>query len=178
MCKNIESIYIFVTYYYNLPHDSTIFCMTKQGEANKTKLTDFDFVGEGHFSFDDMLHLAYLEGQKDFQKDLIKKLERGLQTSAGFSSLYREKLKDLEIEVEDMFLKILNFDEFECLVLLSDKDYYEKSKRWVAYNISRELNESIGDINILFSLMPHSDKVEQDKITSEGFHFKYDGKQL
>ena len=150
--------------------------MTYKSSDSNAKLMDFSFVGDQHLSIDEMLHIAYLEGQKDFKKDIIKMIENNLQTSAGFSSLFLKKLEEKSIEVKDMFLRILDFTEFECLVLMSDKDYYTKDKRWEAYNISRNLNESIDNINIKFSLMPYSDELKSDTIASEGFYFKYDSK--
>lgn len=140
---------------------------------NTTRLFDFDFIGDTHFSVDDMLEVAYLEGKNDFQKELKNQINNGLQTSAVTSSLFKEKLDDKKVCVKNMFLRILDFAEFECLVILSDKDYYEKSKRWAAYKIARELNENLDDIDIKFSLMPFSDKIESNKISSEGFYFKY-----
>lgn len=147
--------------------------MSKQ--AKKAKLLDFDFVGEEHFSLEDMLHNAYLEGKKDFQKELVQKLQKGLQHSAVTSSLFKEKLKDAEITVKDMFLRIVDFSDFECLVVIDDPDYYDKDKRWKAYGISRNINENIDDININFSLMPFSEEMSKDTMISEGFCYKYAG---
>ena len=144
---------------------------------NNPKLLDFNFVGDAHFSYEDMLHHAYLEGKKDFQKELISKMQNGLQTSAMTSSLFKEKLKDQNIEVKDMFLRILDLTEFECLVLLSDKDYFSKEMRWNAYAIARNLNNKIDEIDIKFTLMPYSDDIRKDIISSEGYCFKYDAKE-
>jgi len=141
--------------------------------VNDPKLLDFNFVGDEHFSFEDMLHHAYLEGKKDFQKELISKMQNGLQTSAMTSSLFKEKLKEQNIEVKDMFLRILDLTEFECLVLISDKAYYSKEMRWSAYNIARNLNNRIDEIDLKFSLMPYSEYIKKDTITSEGYCFKY-----
>ena len=141
--------------------------------ANKNKLTDFSFVEGNQLSIDDMLEIAYNEGQKDLHKDFKKGLEKNLQTAAALSSLFKNNLSERKIRVENMFLRILTYSDFECLVLISDKDYYTKSKRWEAYNISRDLNAKIEDIDIQFSLMPSSEDVKKSSITSEGFYFKY-----
>lgn len=148
--------------------------MTDNNSATKGKLQDFNFVGDGHFSLEDMLHVAYLEGKKDYQKDLLNTVNQGLQTSAVTSSLFKEKLKSKDIQVIDMYLRVIDFSEFECLVIISDKDYYTKTKRWEAYNISRNLNASIDKVDIKFSLMPFSEEMKTDSISSEGFYFKYD----
>lgn len=138
---------------------------------------DFSFVGDNQLSIDDMLEIAYNEGQKDVHKDFKKGLEKNLQTTAAFSSLFKNKLSEKEIKVENMFLRILSYSEFECLVVISDKDYYAKNKRWDAYNISRNLNAKIGEIDIQFSLMPDSEEIKKANITSEGFYFKYASEQ-
>lgn len=143
----------------------------------KTKLFDFDFVGDDHFSYEDLLHQVYLQGKKDYEKELVSKLKNGLQTSALTSSLFREKLEAIGIKVTDMFLRIIDLSEFEALVVLSDEDYYVKDKRWNAYKISRNLNSTIDDLDIKFSLMPFSDKIVEDTIKSEGFFFKYVDKE-
>jgi len=148
------------------------FIMT-DNTANKNKLLDFSFVEGNQLSIDDMLEIAYNEGQKDVHKNFKKGLEKNLQTAAALSSLFKKKLSEREIMVENMFLRILSFSEFECLVLISDKDYYTKSKRWEAYNISRNLNANTDEIDIQYSLMPGSEEVNKTSITSEGFYFKY-----
>lgn len=147
-----------------------------ENSINNPNLLDFNFVGDEHFSFEDMLHHAYLEGKKDFQKELISKMQNGLQTSALTSSLFKEKLKEQKIEVKGMFLRILDLSEFECLVILDDKHYYTKDLRWKAYSIARNLNNNIDEVNIKFSLMPYSEDLKNDKITSEGYCFKYGSK--
>jgi hypothetical protein len=72
-----------------------------------------------------------------------------------------------------MFLRILDFAEFECLVVIADADYYDKKKRWGAYAISKILNNNIDEIDIKFSLMPFSEQIVGETITAEGFCFKY-----
>lgn len=140
---------------------------------NNGKLQDFDFIGEEHFSMEEMLKEAYLEGQKDLKRDIKNKLNKGLQTSAVTSSLFKEKLEDSGMKVKNMFLRISDLVEFECLAIISDENYFDQSKRWNAYAIARDLNQNLDDLEIKFSLLPFSEKIEQEKITSEGFYFKY-----
>lgn len=145
-----------------------------ENTVKNPKLLDFNFVGdEDHFSYADMLHHAYLEGKKDFEKELVAKMQNGLQTSAMTSSLFKEKLKEQNIEVKDMYLRILDLTEFECLVLISDENYYTKEKRWNAYGIARNINSNIDEVDIKFSLMPYSEDLKKDSISSEGYCFKY-----
>ena len=59
-----------------------------ENSVNDPKLLDFNFVGDEYFSLEDMLHVAYLEGKKDYQKDLLNKVNQGLQTSAVTSVSY------------------------------------------------------------------------------------------
>ena len=70
------------------------FIMT-DNTANKNKLLDFSFVEGNQLSIDDMLEIAYNEGQKDVHKNFKKGLEKNLQTAAALSSLFNVALNSL-----------------------------------------------------------------------------------
>jgi len=145
--------------------------MSETAENRGSRLIDFDFIGNS-FNQEDMLG-AYLEGRKDVQKEIESLIKNRLQTTAISSSLLREKLREILVNVRDMYLRIVDLKNFECLVIIDDEDFYNKEKRWDAYKAGRNVNDSIDDIDLTFSIMPFSENLLKDKITAEGFYFKY-----
>lgn len=151
--------------------------MSDQRAKKESILVDFELIGNEHFDISDLLHEAYLEGKKDYQKELKEKIQSGLQISAAVTSLFRSKLQELGTNVTDMFLRVEGFKEFEALVVIEDAQYYDKVKRWNAYNLAKTLNDGIDELDLNFSLMPHSENLQPDIIKSEGFYFKYASKK-
>lgn len=143
---------------------------TKQAKKESV-LIDFNTVGENILP--DEIIDAYLAGKKHFVKEIKEKITHGLQTSAVASGLFKLKLDQISINVKDMYLRINDLEDFESLVIIEDKDYYDKEKRWKVYDISREVNKGLSELNINFSLMPFSDDIKDELITSEGYIFKY-----
>ena len=72
-----------------------------------------------------------------------------------------------------MYLKVINYNTFKCLVVVDNEDFYPKGKRWNAYKISEQINGTNSRIDLTFSFMSNSDDLVIDNITSDGFIFKY-----
>lgn len=125
------------------------------------------------FTADEVL-TAYTKGKDSVENQIKKQIFNGLEVSSVSSSYLWEKLKSLSIEIIDMYLRISDVDEFDSLVVLKDKDFYNKEKRWKAYEIAQELNSGIKQLDIKYSFMPMSEYIDVNLIFSEGFVFKYD----
>lgn len=129
-------------------------------------------VVDSQFTADEVLN-AYFKGKKSVMIELKELIKNGLQISSVSSNYLFEKLKNESIKVEDMYLRFVTPKEFDTLVIIADKDYYDKEKRWNAYKYAREINKSI-DLSLNFSFIPHSDEINDSIIASDGFMFKYD----
>ncbi|WP_438423066.1 hypothetical protein [Aquimarina macrocephali] len=136
-----------------------------------TKILNFNPVDKSYTS-DDVLD-AYLKGKSEMDRKIKEKIITGLQTSAMTSNLVYEKLKNIKVDIKEMYLRLVDLDSYESLVIISDEDYYDKTKRWDSYKIARQLNSNIDDLDIAFLFMPSSDSINYDIINSEGFLFKY-----
>ncbi len=125
------------------------------------------------FTADDVLN-AYSDGKDALKNQIKDSLNNGLQISSMSSNYLFEKLKNKGVEIVSMYLRILNFNEFDSLVVVKDPDYYDKTKRWDIYAIAKEINSGIDSIDLNFSFMPESDQIDDELISSEGFVFEYD----
>ena len=72
-----------------------------------------------------------------------------------------------------MYLKIINFNAFKCLVILNKEDFFDKVKRWNSYKISENINSTNSRIDLIFSFMASTEDIETENIISDGFIFKY-----
>lgn len=140
--------------------------------GNNLNLLDFGIVGE-NLSISELLHSSYVRGKEDFQKEIEGDFKKNIQSAAHSSSLLKSKLSEIGIEVVDMYLKIINFNSFKCLVVLNGNDFYNKELRWKSYKISEHINSTNSRIDLNFSLMSNSKDLEVDNITSDGYIFKY-----
>ncbi len=139
---------------------------------NNLNLLDFGIVGE-QLTISELLHSSYVRGREDFQKEVEVDFKKNIQSAAHSSSLLKSKLSEIGIDVRDMFLKIINFNTFKCLVVIDEDDFYSKDKRWNAYKVSEEINSTNSRIDLTFSFMSNSEEVMVDNVTSDGFIFKY-----
>lgn len=139
---------------------------------NNLNLLDFGIVGE-QLSISELLHSSYIRGREDFQKEIEVDFKKNLQSAAHSSSLLKSKLSEIEVKVEDMYLKIINFNAFKCLVVIDEDDFYSKGKRWQAYKVSEHINSTNSRIDLTFSFVSASEHLMVDNITSDGFIFKY-----
>lgn len=139
---------------------------------NHLNLLDFGIIGE-QLSISELLHSSYVRGREDFQKEVEVDFKKNIQSAAHSSSLLKSKLLEFKIDVKDMYLKIINFNTFKCLVVIDKNDYYSKDKRWKSYKISEHINNTNSRIDLTFSFMSNSEDVVVDNITSDGFIFKY-----
>ena len=144
---------------------------------NNLDLLDFGIVGE-QLSISELLHSSYVRGREDFQKELESDFKNNIQSAAHSSSLLKSKLLELDIVVKDMYLKILNFNAFKCLIVLRKEDFYSKNKRWNSYRISENINKTNSRIELTFSFMASSENLVADNITSDGFIFKYGSEKV
>ena len=131
---------------------------------NNLNLLDFGIVGE-QLTISELLHSSYVRGREDFKKNI--------QSAAHSSSLLKSKLSEIEVDVKDMYLKIINFNTFKCLVIVNEEDFYSKEKRWNSYKISEHINSTNSRIDLTFSFMSNSEELMVDNVTSDGFIFKY-----
>ncbi|MEA1784474.1 hypothetical protein U1E44_00070 [Arenibacter sp. GZD96] len=139
---------------------------------NNLNLLDFGIVGE-QLSISELLHSSYVRGREDFQKEVEVDFKKNIQSAAHSSSLLKSKLSEIGVDVKDMYLKIVNFNTFKCLVILNKEDYYSENKRWTSYKISEQINNTNSRIDLTFSFMSSSEQLMVDNITSDGFIFKY-----
>lgn len=142
---------------------------SQQGGLN---LLDFGIIGE-QLSISELLHSSYLRGRNDLIKEIENDFQTNLQSAAQSSSLLKSKLKEKNIEVVGMFLKISDFKAFKCLVILNSDDYYNDDKRRNAYKLSRHINDTNSRIELQFSLMSNSEEMDESNIISDGYSFKY-----
>ena len=147
---------------------------TKTLEKQK-QLLDFKYIGET-YNEDDLID-AYLSGksvgENEYETKLKSHIYNGLQSAALTANLFKERLNTISIQVIDMYLRITGVDEFECLAIMQEKDYYNKDKRWKSYEVSKVINNAVSEFNLSFSLIPFSEELRTDVITSDGFYFKY-----
>lgn len=139
---------------------------------NQLNLLDFGIIGE-QLSISELLHSSYVRGREDFQMEIEKDFKNNLQSAAHSSSLLKSKLLEEGIEVNDMYIKVVDFNTFKCLVVLKKDDFYSKEKRRKSYNVSEHINNTNNRIELYFSLIANSSDLEIDNITSDGFLFKY-----
>jgi|SRR5690606_31352412 len=135
-------------------------------------LFDFGIVGE-QLTISELLHSSYTRGREDFQKEIEIDFKKNIQSAAHSSSLLKSKLSEINVNVKDMYLKIINYNAFKCLVVVDKEDFYPKDKRWNAYSISEQINGTNSRFDLTFSFMSNSDELVIDNITSDGFIFKY-----
>jgi hypothetical protein len=148
-----------------------------QNTDNVLNLLDFGIVGE-QLSISELLHSSYIRGREDFQKEIESDFKKNIQSAAHSSSLLKSKLLEIDVKVIDMFLKVINFNTFKCLVIINMKDYYSNDKRWNSYKISEHINNTNSRIDLTFSFMASSESIELDNITSDGYLFKYGSKKV
>lgn len=143
----------------------------------RLNLLDFGIIGDD-LSFDELLHTSYMRGREDVVKEIEKDFRENLQSAAQSSSLLKSKLKEIEIQVIDMYIKIIDFKTFKCLVILAPEDFYSKEKRRKSYKVSEHINETNNRIEVAFSMTSFSENLEVSNITSDGFIFKYGTEQV
>ncbi len=139
---------------------------------NNLNLLDFGIVGE-QLSISELLHSSYVRGREDLQKEIEVDFKKNIQSAAHSSSLLKSKLLEFGVEVKDMYLKVVNFNTFKCLIVIKKEDFYSKDKRWKSYKISEHINNTNSRIDLTFSFMASSEDLTADNITSDGFVFKY-----
>jgi DNA polymerase III alpha subunit (gram-positive type) len=139
---------------------------------NQLNLLDFGIIGD-QLSIGELLHSSYKRGREDLLKEIKKDFKNNLQSAAQSSSLLKSKLSEVEIEVNDMYIKVVDFNKFKCLVVLKSEDFYLKTKRRQSYKISEHINNTNNRIELEFSIMSNSEEIEVNNITSDGFLFKY-----
>ncbi|MEO9510916.1 MAG: hypothetical protein ABJN84_12865 [Flavobacteriaceae bacterium] len=135
-------------------------------------LLDFGVIGE-ELSISELLHSSYIRGREDLIKEIEKDFQNNLQSAAQSSSLLKSKLQEEDIEVNDMYLKVVDFNTFKCLVVLKEEDFYSKDKRRKSYVVSDHINNTTNRIELDFSMMAFSDELVVENIKSDGFIFKY-----
>ncbi|MBO3100300.1 hypothetical protein [Gelidibacter pelagius] len=139
---------------------------------NDLNLLDFGIVGE-QLTISELLHSSYVSGREDFQKEVEIDFKKNIQSAAHSSSLLKSKLSEIDVDVKGMFLKVINFNTFKCLVIVNEEDFYSRDKRWNSYKISEDINSTNSRIDLTFSFMSNSDEIMVDNVTSDGFIFKY-----
>lgn len=139
---------------------------------NDLNLLDFGIVGE-QLTISELLHSSYVRGREDFQKEVEIDFKKNIQSAAHSSSLLKSKLSEIDVDVKGMFLKVINFNTFKCLVIVNEEDFYSRDKRWNSYKISEDINSTNSRIDLTFSFMSNSDEIMVDNVTSDGFIFKY-----
>lgn len=145
--------------------------------GNNLNLLDFGIIGE-QLSISELLHSSYIRGKEDYQKEIEVDFKKNLQSAAQSSSLLKSKLLEIGVNVNEMYLKVINFNSFKCLVVITKEDFYNKEKRWNSYKISANINNTNSRIDLDFSFMSSSDDVVVDNIASDGFTFKYGTKAI
>lgn len=146
-------------------------------ERDSLNLLDFGIIGE-EFSISGMLRSSYFKGREDFKKEIEAQFLQNFQSAAHSSSLLKSKLSEHGIRVHDLFLKVEQYQVFECLVVLHKDDYYDKAKRWESYKISESISDTISQIDLKFSFTGHSDSLDIDNIISEGFVVRYESEKI
>lgn len=139
---------------------------------NDLNLLDFGIVGE-QLTISELLHSSYVRGREDFQKEVEIDFKKNIQSAAHSSSLLKSKLSEIDVDVKGMFLKVINFNTFKCLVIVNEEDFYSRDKRWNSYKISEDINSTNSRIDLTFSFMSNSEEIMVDNVTSDGFIFKY-----
>lgn len=139
---------------------------------NNLNVLDFGIVGE-QLTISELLHSSYVCGREDFQKEVEVDFKKNIQSAAHSSSLLKSKLSEIDVDVKSMFLKVINFNTFKCLVIVDEDDYYSREKRWNSYKISEDINSTNSRIDLTFSFMSNSEDLMVDNVTSDGFIFRY-----
>ncbi|SHJ67813.1 hypothetical protein SAMN04487911_13028 [Arenibacter nanhaiticus] len=139
---------------------------------NNLNLLDFGIVGE-QLTISELLHSSYVRGREDFQKEVEVDFKKNIQSAAHSSSLLKSKLSEIGVDVKGMFLKVINFNTFKCLVIVDEEDFYSRNKRWNSYKISEDINSTNSRIDLTFSFMSNSEELMVDNVISDGFIFKY-----
>ncbi len=139
-------------------------------------LMDFGVVDE-QVSISELLHSSYLRGRQDLVKEIENDFRTNLQSAAQSSSLLKSKLSEKGIGVVSMFIKVLDFRAFRCLVVLDADDFYHENKCKKAYFTAHDISDTNSHIEMDFSFMPDSEHLDESNITSDGYFLKYAAKQ-
>ncbi|TAL69338.1 MAG: hypothetical protein EPN82_07285 [Bacteroidetes bacterium] len=122
---------------------------------------------------------AYLRGKIegiDYQnKILFLRFSDNMHKITSITSDLLKKLKEIKLETEDVYLKIVDINEFE-LLLLTNLKYYENSDLLIkAYklngNIKKEYNNDTFHLSI--SYVPLTENIDIEHIKCDGFGLKY-----
>lgn len=146
--------------------------------SDNFNLLDFGIVGGDKVSIGELLHSSYTRGREDLKNEISSDFQKNLQSAAHSSSLLKSKLKDFDIDVKEMFIKIVDFEAFKCLVIINDEDYFNKAKRIKSYNTARNINNTNTRIELDFSIISYSSEIVTENIISDGFVFKYGKEEL
>lgn len=139
----------------------------------KLNLLDFGIVDDNEFTISELLHTSYTRGREDVVKEIEIDFQKNLQSAAQSASLLKFMLVESKINVKDMYIKVVDYNTFKCLVVIDKKDYFNKEKRVKSYKTSQHINSTNSRIELDFSIMAFSDNIEIGNIVSDGFMFKY-----
>ena len=129
------------------------------------------------FSADELID-AYFKGKKDLIDDttkvLFEKFSKNLALAKKVSEELFESLKKENYNCKYVLLKALNVTNFENLFIIKKSDFISDRFREV-YRQSREKKAKINNqtFNLSFSFMPYSEKINENRLLTDGYILKY-----
>jgi hypothetical protein len=122
---------------------------------------------------------AYLKGKKDGfniqQRVIIEKFNENMNKTTDITRDFLEYLDNKKLKIIEVFLKIVDIDEFE-LLFLTDESYFNKPELILeAYKKSGEyrLKYNSDTININISFLPKTKEYDRDFVICDGFGLTY-----
>lgn len=131
-----------------------------------------------YFTHDDLID-AYLQGKEqqntDNQKILLEKLEFNINLAKSQVEIINNLLLEKGFNPFKSYLRINNVIKFDAIFDVSIMDFTSDEFDDV-YTQSRVIKKSINTetFNLNFTFMPHSDNLNEKRLSCDGFIFVYE----
>lgn len=142
----------------------------------KFDLLDFGVIDNNQVSIDELLYTSYIRGRKDVIEEIQSEFKKNLQSAAQSSVLLKLTLDQDDVTIKDMFLKVIDYNTFKCLIIVERSNYFDRDKRRKIYRESKNINSTNNSIELDILVTPFSENIEITNIISDGFKFRHNAK--
>lgn len=131
-----------------------------------------------YFTQDELID-AYLKGKEEQksenQKILLEKLEKNIKQAQKIVETIVEKINKGGLKLFKSYLRINDIIKYDAIFDVSLDDFTSSDFELI-YDFSRELKKDLNTdtFNINFTFMPHTKDLNEKRIESDGFIFKYE----
>lgn len=146
-------------------------------ETTFSELWELEPSREGKYTENDVID-AYLKGKKtgleSIQKTLVKALDENIDKCGTYTENVLKRLTEFDIKAQDAFLRINNFDFFNILVCIPEKDFLD-DKFFHVYDFITEFEDSKNtpenNLTVEFSFLDFNSDFDYcvNKINSDGY---------